>query len=62
MSKVIKKKNIVRCLFSVVAADDSIVFEEDRELSLIAKGLYLTQREYSELRIEFSEKLEVLKS
>jgi uncharacterized tellurite resistance protein B-like protein len=56
-----EKLDLIYCLFAVAAIDNSIVFEEDKEISLIAKSLNITNREYGEVRISFAGALEVLK-
>lgn len=56
-----EKLDVLYCLFAVASVDNSIVFEEDKEISLVAKGLNVTQRDYAEVRISFCEALEVLK-
>jgi uncharacterized tellurite resistance protein B-like protein len=52
---------ILRCLFAVCAADDSISLVEEEEVRQIASELGATHKEYVTARAEFREKREVLR-
>ena len=56
-----EKKDVIRCLLRVAAANDSISAEEDNKLGLIAQGLLLNRQDYISLRSEFREHLDILK-
>ena len=56
-----QKLNLLRCLFAVSAADESISSMEDNEISRIASELQLDHREYTALKAEFKDYLAVLK-
>jgi uncharacterized tellurite resistance protein B-like protein len=57
-----QKMDILQALFAVAAADDEIDFHEDHDLAIIAKGLNLSQQEFTEVRVKFSDKLSVMKN
>jgi len=52
---------MLRCLFAVCAADDSISLVEEEEVRQIASELGLTHEQFIEARQAFREKREVLK-
>ena len=52
---------MLKCLFAVCAADDSISLVEEEEVRQIASELGLTHEQYVEARQAFREKREVLK-
>jgi uncharacterized tellurite resistance protein B-like protein len=52
---------MLRCLFAVCAADDSISLVEEEEVRQIASELGLTHEQYIEARLAFREKREVLR-
>jgi tellurite resistance protein len=52
---------MLRCLFAVCAADDSISLVEEEEVRQIASELGLTHEQYVEARQAFREKREVLR-
>lgn len=56
-----QKLGLLRCLFAVSAADESISAAEDNEISLIASELNIDHREYTALKAEFKNYLAVLK-
>lgn len=56
-----QKLNLLRCLFAVSAADESISSMEDNEISQIASELQIDHREYTALKAEFKDYLAVLK-
>ena len=53
---------MLRCLFAVAAADESISDKENTEITLIATELGLTQPELVAARSAYREKLAVLKN
>ncbi len=57
-----QKIALVRCLFRVAAADQSISLLEDNEISQIASELSLGRDEVGAIRAEFRESLAVLKN
>lgn len=56
-----QKLALLRCLFAVSAADESISNVEDREIRLIAGELQLSHDDFISARLEYREYLEVLK-
>jgi uncharacterized tellurite resistance protein B-like protein len=56
-----QKLSLLRCLFAVSAADDSISTVESNEIRQIAEELGLDRGDFTELRSEFREHLAVLK-
>ena len=52
---------ILKCLFAVCAADDSISLVEEEEVRQVASELGLTHEEYVAARSEFRDKREVLR-
>ena len=56
-----QKVDVVRALFEVAAADESVSAEEDAALWTVAKGLRLSHREFIGVRTEFKKHLDVLK-
>jgi uncharacterized tellurite resistance protein B-like protein len=56
-----QRLGLIRCLFAVAAADDSISHVENTQISQIANELGLTSREVAAVRGEFRDHLEVLK-
>ncbi len=56
-----QKHTLLRCLFAVSAADDSISTLEDNEISQIASELHVDQRDLASIRAEYKEYLAVLK-
>ncbi|MCP4677626.1 MAG: TerB family tellurite resistance protein [Deltaproteobacteria bacterium] len=56
-----EKINLLRALFTVAAADESVSAEEDAVLWTVAKGLKLSHRDFVKVRAEFKEHLDVLK-
>jgi uncharacterized tellurite resistance protein B-like protein len=57
-----QKLALLRCLFAVSAADQSISQAEDNEISQIASELRVDRRDYAGLKTEFKDYLAVLKS
>ncbi len=56
-----QKLNLLRCLFAVSAADESISSLEDNEIRQIASELSVDHRDYTALKAEFKDYLAVLK-
>ena len=56
-----QKLGLLRCLFAVSAADESISSMEDNEISQIASELQIDHRDYTALKAEFRDYLAVLK-
>ena len=56
-----QKIHLLRALFSVAAADDSISSEEDTILRNISKGLLLSHKEHIGVRLKFRQYLDILK-
>jgi uncharacterized tellurite resistance protein B-like protein len=56
------KLGLLKALFKVAAADESVSAEEDAALWTVAKGLMLSHREFISVRAEFAGQLDVLKS
>jgi len=56
-----QKLGLLRCLFAVSAADESISSMEDNEIRQIASELSVDHREYTALKAEFKDYLAVLK-
>ena len=56
-----QKLGLLRCLFAVSAADQSISSVEDNEIRQIASELQVDHREYTAFKAEFSDYLAVLK-
>ena len=56
-----QKERLLRCLFEVSAADDSISLIEENEARLIAEELRFEHREFSAIRAEFNEKRSILR-
>lgn len=56
-----QKLGLLRCLFAVSAADQSISTVEDNEIRQIASELQIDHREYTALKAEFRDYLSVLK-
>lgn len=56
-----QKLGLLRCLFAVSAADQSISTVEDNEIRQIASELMVDHREYTALKAEFKDYLAVLK-
>jgi uncharacterized tellurite resistance protein B-like protein len=56
-----QRLGLIRCLFAVAAADDSITQVENVQINQIANELGLTGREVAAVRGEFRDQLEVLK-
>jgi len=57
-----QRLSLLRCLFAVAAADESISDKENTEITLIATELGLTQPELVVARSAYREKLAVLKN
>ena len=57
-----QKLALLRCLFAVSAADESISTVESNEIRQITEELGLDRSDFTELRSEFREHLAVLKS
>jgi len=56
-----QKRRLMRCLFAVAAADDSIAVVEENEISRVAAELKIPQPEMADLRAEFADKFETLR-
>ncbi len=56
-----EKRELVRVLFSVAAADASINVEEDRTMWMLAEALNLSRREFVAIRAGFSRHRDVLR-
>ena len=56
-----QKLGLLRCLFAVSAADETISSVEDNEIRQIASELQVDHREYTALKAEFKDYLAVLK-
>lgn len=56
-----EKLALLRCLFAVCSADDTISTVEDNEVSQVADELRIEHREFIAVRSEFREHLAVLK-
>ncbi len=52
---------MLRCLFAVTAADDSISLAEEEELRQVASELGLELADYTSIRSEFRDQREVLR-
>ncbi len=57
-----QKLALLRCLFAVSAADESISQVEDNEIRQIASELKVDKRDYAGLKAEFKDYLAVLKT
>ncbi|HUU02393.1 MAG TPA: TerB family tellurite resistance protein [Myxococcota bacterium] len=57
-----QKLALLRCLFAVSAADESISEVEDNEIRRIASELNVDKRDYTGLKAEFKDYLAVLKT
>jgi uncharacterized tellurite resistance protein B-like protein len=57
-----QRLSLLRCLFAVAAADDSVSDVENTEIALIATELGLTQPEVAAARAAYRDKLSVLKN
>jgi uncharacterized tellurite resistance protein B-like protein len=56
------KMDLLKALFKVAAADQSVSAEEDASIWTAAKGLKLSHRDFISVRSEFAKHLDVLKS
>ncbi len=56
-----EKLALLRCLFAVSASDDSISVMEDNEVRRIADELRLTHEDFITARLEFRDRLAVLR-
>ncbi|MCP4602163.1 MAG: TerB family tellurite resistance protein [Proteobacteria bacterium] len=56
-----EKMDLIRALFNVAAADESVSAEEDASIWTAAKGLRLSHRDFISVRAEFKEHLDILK-
>jgi uncharacterized tellurite resistance protein B-like protein len=56
-----QKERLLRCLFEVSAADDSISLVEEDEVKRIATELAFEHREFSTIRSEYNAKRSILK-
>ncbi len=56
-----QRLQLLRCLFAVTAADDSISLAEEQELRQVASELGLELADYTSIRSEFRDKREVLR-
>ena len=56
-----QREELLRCLFLVSSADDSITSDEEAELRKIAQELKLSDAAFTEIRAEFRQYREVLK-
>lgn len=56
-----QRLRLLRCLFAVTAADDSISLSEEQELRQVASELGLELADYTSIRGEFRDKREVLR-
>ena len=56
-----EKLALLRCLFAVSASDDSISVMEDNEIRRIANELHLTHEDFIAARLEFRDRLAVLR-
>ncbi len=57
-----QRLSLLRCLFAVAAADESVSDAENTEITLIATELGLTQLETAAARAVYRDKLAVLKN
>ncbi len=55
-----QKLTLLRCLFAVAAADNTISAAEDHEIREISRELLLTHMDYIQVRLEFRQYLAVL--
>ncbi len=55
-----QKLTLLRCLFAVAAADNTISAAEDHEIREISRELLLTHMDYIQVRLEFRQYLGVL--
>jgi len=56
-----QRLRLLRCLFAVTAADDSISLAEEEELRQVASELGLELADYTSIRSEFRDKREVMR-
>lgn len=61
MAGVEQKRGLIRCLFGVAAADQSVSTVEDNEIRQIATELHLDREDYTAIKADFSKYLAVLK-
>ena len=57
-----QKIEVLKGLFAVAAADQSVDMDEDRDISVIAKGLFVSHEDLVSIRKEYRDKLAVLKN
>jgi len=56
-----QKRGLIRCLFGVAAADQSVSTVEDNQIRQIASELHLDREDYTAIKADFSEYLAVLR-
>jgi len=56
-----QKERLLRCLFEISAADDSISLVEENEVKIIAGELKFEHPEFSAIRSQYNEKRSILK-
>ena len=56
-----QKERLLRCLFEISAADDSISLVEENEVKIIASELKFEHTEFSAIRSQYNEKRSILK-
>ncbi len=56
-----QKERLLRCLFEISAADESISLVEENEVRLIAGELKIEHREFSAIRSKYNEQRSILK-
>lgn len=61
MASIEQKRALVRCLFGVAAADQSVSTVEDNQIRQIATELHLDREDYTAIKADFSKYLAVLK-
>ncbi len=55
-----ERRELLRCMFAVSAADESISGAEEKQLRQIAEELGFSHREYVEVRAEYNQKRSVI--
>ena len=56
-----QKMDLLKALFTVAAADESVSAEEEAAIRIVSKGLFLSHGDFISIRVQFKEHLDVLK-